>query len=171
MYSQGKGRCYRQGEHVELTKYLCEICPKPAEHNLESEDEKKLRLILSKAQQHQQQLKEQLTTGHIPLPRHKLPLHKKKAAGLSERMVSSYHDSVSKDSSRSSPDLMTRSLDSAMLKNSPPPPRNSAVGKFKKGCSHGLASRRSRTWSLKGLNFDMIKNFGPTVLFLNNFTS
>ena len=65
LYSQGKGRCYRQGEHSELVKYLCDICPKPAEHNLESEDEKKLKLILSKAQQHQQQLKEQLTTGNV----------------------------------------------------------------------------------------------------------
>lgn len=38
--------------------------------------------------------------------------------------MSSYHDSVSKDSSRGSPDLMTRSLDAAILRNSPPPQSN-----------------------------------------------
>jgi centrosomal protein CEP97 len=48
------------GEHQALAQYLASVCPLSAD-SLESEDDRKLRLILSKAQQHQQQLREQLT--------------------------------------------------------------------------------------------------------------
>ena len=63
MYSQGKGRHFRIGEHDELTKYLICACPLTggSEKSCESDDDRKLRLILNKAQQHQQQLKDQLS--------------------------------------------------------------------------------------------------------------
>ena len=60
LYSQGRGRQFRIGEHNALARYLSSVCPLSGEA-LENENERKLRLILSKAQQHQRQLQEQIT--------------------------------------------------------------------------------------------------------------
>lgn len=60
LYSQGRGRQFRVGEQVELARYLSSVCPMTGE-TLENEDERKLRLILSKAQQHQRQLQEEIS--------------------------------------------------------------------------------------------------------------
>lgn len=60
LYSQGRGRQFRVGEQVELAKYLSSVCPLTGE-TLENEDDRKLRLILSKAQQHQRQLQEEIS--------------------------------------------------------------------------------------------------------------
>ncbi|CAG2055232.1 unnamed protein product, partial [Timema podura] len=62
LYSQGRGRQFRSGEHQALSQYLASVCPLSGD-SLESEEERKLRLILSKAQHHQQQLREQLTVN------------------------------------------------------------------------------------------------------------
>lgn len=62
LYSQGRGRHFRIGDHQELTQYLASVCPLSGE-TLETEEDRKLRLILSKAQHHQQQLRDQLTTN------------------------------------------------------------------------------------------------------------
>jgi hypothetical protein len=62
LYSQGKGRSFRVGDQQALAQYLSQTCPLTAE-TLESENERKLRLILSKAQQHQRQLQEQIVHG------------------------------------------------------------------------------------------------------------
>lgn len=58
LYSQGKGRKFRVGEHSALVQYLIDTCPMSGKA-LESENERKLRLILSKAQQHQKQLSQE----------------------------------------------------------------------------------------------------------------
>lgn len=58
LYSQGRGRQYHIGEHTALVQYLCETCPS-ASQKLVTEQDRKLRLILLKAQQHQQQLKQE----------------------------------------------------------------------------------------------------------------
>lgn len=60
LYSQGRGRQFRIGEQADLAKYLSSVCPMTADP-LENEDDRKLRLILSKAQQHQRQLKEEIS--------------------------------------------------------------------------------------------------------------
>lgn len=60
LYSQGRGRQFRVGEQVDLGKYLSQVCPLTGEA-LENEEDRKLRLILSKAQQHQRQLKEEIS--------------------------------------------------------------------------------------------------------------
>ncbi|KAJ6648293.1 Centrosomal protein of 97 kDa [Pseudolycoriella hygida] len=60
LYSQGRGRQFRVGEQVDLAKYLSSVCPLSGEV-LENENERKLRLILSKAQQHQRQLQEEIS--------------------------------------------------------------------------------------------------------------
>lgn len=60
LYSQGRGRQFRLGEQAELAKYLSSVCPLTGE-TLENEEDRKLRLILSKAQQHQRQLKEEIS--------------------------------------------------------------------------------------------------------------
>lgn len=65
LYSQGKGRSFRVGEQLPLAQYLSQVCPLSGEA-LENENERKLRLILSKAQQHQRQLQEQISTGGSP---------------------------------------------------------------------------------------------------------
>lgn len=64
LYSQGRGRQFRIGEQDSLAKYLSSVCPLSGEA-LENENERKLRLILSKAQQHQRQLQEQISD---PIP-------------------------------------------------------------------------------------------------------
>jgi centrosomal protein CEP97 len=63
LFSQGKGRSFRVGDQKSLSQYLSQVCPLNVEV-LEDENERKLRLILSKAQQHQRQLHEQLTSGN-----------------------------------------------------------------------------------------------------------
>lgn len=60
LYSQGRGRQFRVGEQLDLAKYLSQVCPLTGEA-LENEEDRKLRLILSKAQQHQRQLKEEIS--------------------------------------------------------------------------------------------------------------
>ncbi|XP_046665310.1 uncharacterized protein LOC124357500 isoform X2 [Homalodisca vitripennis] len=88
LYSQGRGRQFRVGEQEGLVQYLAETCPLNSQQ-LETEQERKLRLILSKAQHHQQQLRQEQ-------PRH----------GKSGRNKP-YKPSVS--------ELMTRSLDPTLL--------------------------------------------------------
>lgn len=62
LYSQGRGRHFRTGDHQELIQYLASVCP-PSGETLQTEEERKLRLILSKAQHHQQQLRDQLNAN------------------------------------------------------------------------------------------------------------
>lgn len=64
LYSQGRGRHFRVGDQNELVQYLASVCPLTGEA-LETEEDRKLRLILSKAQHHQQQLREQSGKGII----------------------------------------------------------------------------------------------------------
>lgn len=64
LYSQGRGRQFRVGEQVSLAKYLSSVCPLTGKA-LENENERKLRLILSKAQQHQRQLQEEISENSI----------------------------------------------------------------------------------------------------------
>lgn len=62
LFSQGRGRSFRVGDQAVLAQYLAQSCPLSGEA-LENENERKLRLILSKAQQHQRQLQEQIVSG------------------------------------------------------------------------------------------------------------
>ncbi|XP_066593058.1 centrosomal protein of 97 kDa isoform X3 [Prorops nasuta] len=64
LYSQGRGRQFRVGEHESLAQYLASVCPLSSE-SMENETDKKLRLILSKAQHHQQQLSQQTDLGNV----------------------------------------------------------------------------------------------------------
>ncbi|KAK0088103.1 hypothetical protein PV325_013199 [Microctonus aethiopoides] len=64
LYSQGRGRQFRVGEHALLAQYLASVCPLSGEC-LENETDRKLRLILSKAQHHQQQLSQQSDTTNV----------------------------------------------------------------------------------------------------------
>ncbi|VEN63371.1 unnamed protein product [Callosobruchus maculatus] len=74
LYSQGRGRHFRVGDQRELTQYLATVCPLTGE-KLETEEDRKLRLILSKAQHHQQQLRQQSSANVTPNPS---PLSRKK---------------------------------------------------------------------------------------------
>lgn len=67
LYSQGRGRHFRIGDQKELVQYLASVCPLTGE-TLETEEDRKLRLILSKAQHHQQQLREQSSNCKLALP-------------------------------------------------------------------------------------------------------
>jgi len=56
MYSQSRGRQFTVGQHSELLEYLLQSCPlHPGE---DWQEDKKLNLILSKVQEHQQSLRE-----------------------------------------------------------------------------------------------------------------
>ncbi|XP_066031259.1 centrosomal protein of 97 kDa isoform X2 [Chamaea fasciata] len=56
LYSQGKGRSYRPGQHVQLVQYLATVCPIISAYGLQTEEDAKLEKILSKQRLHQRQL-------------------------------------------------------------------------------------------------------------------
>ncbi|NXD24591.1 CEP97 protein, partial [Spelaeornis formosus] len=56
LYSQGKGRSYRPGQHVQLVQYLATVCPLVSAYGLQTEEDAKLEKILSKQRLHQRQL-------------------------------------------------------------------------------------------------------------------
>ncbi|XP_068124546.1 centrosomal protein of 97 kDa isoform X2 [Hyperolius riggenbachi] len=60
LYSQGKGRSYRPGQHVPLVQYLASVCPLTSAHGLQTEEDAKLEKILSKQRLHQRQLMHQV---------------------------------------------------------------------------------------------------------------
>nr|CAI5838778.1 unnamed protein product [Callosobruchus analis] len=127
LYSQGRGRHFRVGDQRELTQYLATVCPLTGE-KLETEEDRKLRLILSKAQHHQQQLRQQssanVTPNPSPLSRKKLQANKhspRLASRLSnksrspDRMSSSCYSTLSDVRNDS---IMTQSLDPSILRQS-----------------------------------------------------
>lgn len=67
LYSQGKGRSYRPGQHVQLVQYLATVCPLSSSPALETAEDAKLEKILSKQRFHQKQLLEE-TRGGCPSP-------------------------------------------------------------------------------------------------------
>ncbi|KAF0026586.1 hypothetical protein F2P81_021323 [Scophthalmus maximus] len=68
LYSQGKGRSYRPGQHVQLVQYLTTVCPLTSSPALETAEDAKLEKILSKQRFHQRQLLEETTGGSCPSP-------------------------------------------------------------------------------------------------------
>ncbi|GAA6090101.1 centrosomal protein of 97 kDa isoform X1 [Tachysurus ichikawai] len=56
LYSQGKGRTFRPGQHMQLVQYLVSTCPLTSSTSLQSAEDAKLERILSKQRQHQKQL-------------------------------------------------------------------------------------------------------------------
>ncbi|XP_022124801.2 centrosomal protein of 97 kDa isoform X2 [Pieris rapae] len=101
LYSQGKGRHFQTGQHRELCEYLSSTCPLTADA-LETEDQRKLRLILSKAQHHQQQLKDQNHSPNRPKlqsPRMQARMTPRHVGRSPDRLSSSYHAAVSRTSS------------------------------------------------------------------------
>lgn len=122
LYSQGKGRHFQIGDHNELVSYLASVCPLTAQ-TLETEEDRKLRLILSKAQHHQQQLREQSNNDNSsPHTRRKLhgtrfinrqsgkPVSKLKSP---DRMSMSCYSSMSM--SDNSNTIMSQSFDPSMF--------------------------------------------------------
>lgn len=63
LYSQGKGRTYRPGQHVQLVQYLATVCPLTSTPALETAEDAKLEKILSKQRLHQKQLQQQTQDG------------------------------------------------------------------------------------------------------------
>ncbi|XP_070568544.1 serine-rich adhesin for platelets-like isoform X2 [Ptychodera flava] len=55
LYSQGKGRNYRPGQHAQLVEYLSHVSPLTMSSDLQSQQDEKLNKILSKRQFYQQQ--------------------------------------------------------------------------------------------------------------------
>ncbi|KAL1282952.1 hypothetical protein QQF64_001755 [Cirrhinus molitorella] len=58
LYSQGKGRMFRPGQHAQLVQYLASTCPLTATTALQSAEDAKLERILNKQRQHQKQLQQ-----------------------------------------------------------------------------------------------------------------
>ncbi|XP_007254887.3 centrosomal protein of 97 kDa [Astyanax mexicanus] len=65
LYSQGKGRTYRPGQHIQLVQYLASTCPLTSTSALQSAEDAKLERILNKQRHHQRQL---LQGGHRDSP-------------------------------------------------------------------------------------------------------
>ena len=56
MYAQSKGRQFETGQHNALVTYLTQTCP--LDPDQETEQDRKLNLILSKVQEHQSSLRQ-----------------------------------------------------------------------------------------------------------------
>ncbi|XP_066518407.1 centrosomal protein of 97 kDa [Hoplias malabaricus] len=69
LYSQGKGRTYRPGQHLQLVQYLASTCPLTSTAALQSAEDAKLEKILNKQRQHQRQLLEAGNIGSASPPR------------------------------------------------------------------------------------------------------
>ncbi|KAM7354413.1 centrosomal protein 97kDa isoform 2-T2 [Cochliomyia hominivorax] len=111
LYSQGRGRSFRLGEQAALAKYLSSVCPLIGKA-LENENERKLRLILSKAQHHQRQLQEEISENSNPSANNSPSSGRKKPAsriqsprfsrlsgrqGSPDSMVNSYHGNTTNE--------------------------------------------------------------------------
>ncbi|XP_034241666.1 centrosomal protein of 97 kDa isoform X2 [Thrips palmi] len=131
LYSQGRGRQFRPGDHESLVAYLANTCPLGGE-SLETEEDRKLRLILSKAQHHQQQLKQQQTDGPLQRSSSVSPFTRRRTSNsynrsslnrgrrrtyTPDRMTSSFHSELPSSGSEMSP-LMTQSLDLSLFNSS-----------------------------------------------------
>lgn len=131
LYSQGRGRQFRPGDHESLVAYLANTCPLGGE-SLETEEDRKLRLILSKAQHHQQQLKQQQTDGTLQRSSSVSPFTRRRTSNsynrssinrgrrrtyTPDRMTSSFHSELPSSGTEMSP-LMTQSLDLSMFNSS-----------------------------------------------------
>ncbi|KAK1167994.1 centrosomal protein of 97 kDa isoform X1 [Acipenser oxyrinchus oxyrinchus] len=66
LYSQGKGRLYRPGQHIQLVQYLASVCPLSSTPALQSAEDAKLEKILNKQRLHQKQLQQQFQKGCPP---------------------------------------------------------------------------------------------------------
>ncbi|XP_066562369.1 centrosomal protein of 97 kDa isoform X2 [Amia ocellicauda] len=67
LYSQGKGRSYRPGHHIQLVQYLASVCPLTSTPALQSAEDTKLEKILNKQRLHQKQLLQQSQKGSPPI--------------------------------------------------------------------------------------------------------
>ncbi|XP_044779849.1 centrosomal protein of 97 kDa isoform X1 [Drosophila simulans] len=112
LYSQGRGRQFRVGEQQGLAKYLSSVCPLVGKA-LENENDRKLRLILSKAQHHQRQLQEEIMDNANSSASTSPSSHRRKPTsriqsprfsrlsgrqGSPESMLNSYHGNSSNNS-------------------------------------------------------------------------
>lgn len=124
LYSQGRGRQFRAGEQQALAQYLAGVCPLSGDA-LQTEEERKLRLILSKAQQHQQALRDQVISNGTSRPRSQIlnRSHSSPAPSpAARRRVGSFRNTSARSSAREtrlplvehtdSPDYMVTSCQS-----------------------------------------------------------
>ncbi|XP_074641154.1 uncharacterized protein LOC141898898 isoform X2 [Tubulanus polymorphus] len=65
LFSQGKGRHFRCGQHIQLIQYLAGVCPLTTASQLTSEEDEKLIKILDKQRLHQQELIKQSSQDKI----------------------------------------------------------------------------------------------------------
>ncbi|XP_076304812.1 centrosomal protein 97kDa isoform X2 [Tachypleus tridentatus] len=62
LFSQGKGRHFRPGEHMELVEYLAHVCPLTSVSQMSTEEEERLTRVLKMKRQHKEQLLHELST-------------------------------------------------------------------------------------------------------------
>ncbi|XP_015668697.1 centrosomal protein of 97 kDa [Protobothrops mucrosquamatus] len=67
LYSQGKGRSFRPGQHLQLVQYLASVCPLTTMFGLQTAEDAKLEKILHKQRLHQRQLLYQSHANESPV--------------------------------------------------------------------------------------------------------
>ncbi|KAH0624985.1 hypothetical protein JD844_032963 [Phrynosoma platyrhinos] len=67
LYSQGKGRSFRPGQHIQLVQYLASVCPLTTMFGLQTAEDAKLEKILHKQRLHQRQLMYQSQADEPPV--------------------------------------------------------------------------------------------------------
>ncbi|XP_067144842.1 centrosomal protein of 97 kDa isoform X2 [Centruroides vittatus] len=63
LYSQGKGRHFQPGEHIELVEYLSQVCPLTTADQLIVEEEERLTRILRMQRQHREELLHEMSNS------------------------------------------------------------------------------------------------------------
>ncbi|XP_067623271.1 centrosomal protein of 97 kDa isoform X3 [Eurosta solidaginis] len=131
LYSQGRGRQFRIGEQAALAKYLSSVCPLIGKA-LENENERKLRLILSKAQQHQRQLQEEITENSNASSNNSPSSGRRKTSsriqsprfsrlsgrqGSPESMVNSYHGNTTSETTPNSVNNHAAPMTTSLIEN------------------------------------------------------
>ncbi|XP_020640646.3 centrosomal protein of 97 kDa isoform X1 [Pogona vitticeps] len=75
LYSQGKGRSFRPGQHIQLVQYLASVCPLTTMFGLQTAEDAKLEKILHKQRLHQRQLMYQSQIDESPVPSSQNKVH------------------------------------------------------------------------------------------------
>ena len=134
MYSQSKGRQFSEGEQEKLVEYLTQTCP--LDPSQETEQDRKLNLILSKVQEHQSSLRQLPRSNSSDLT---------KLAGSTPRRNSGPHSITDSLSSSMSSSMMLGLASSTPSSQQSTPVNTPAAVRRHSSASRGSRARSSPT--------------------------
>ncbi|XP_042532783.1 centrosomal protein of 97 kDa isoform X2 [Dipodomys spectabilis] len=94
LYSQGKGRAYRPGQHIQLVQYLATVCPLTSTLGLQTAEDAKLEKILSKQRFHQRQLMNQSQNEEFAPIELRVPLSPEHSSPVQDCQIAQENEST-----------------------------------------------------------------------------